>query len=76
MAVGVDSRTLHMSRVLDAPREHETIVTLECRAVGRRTGMILVHGPFLDETAAGPARSASPNVCWQVPDQRRRSWIP
>jgi uncharacterized protein YndB with AHSA1/START domain len=33
-----------------APREHETIVTIEFKTVGRKTEMTLVHGPFLDGT--------------------------
>ena len=40
----------HTGGDLTAPREHETIVTLEFRVVGRKTEMILVHGPFVDDT--------------------------
>ena len=30
------------------PREHESIVTIEFRALGDKTEMTLVHGPFAD----------------------------
>jgi uncharacterized protein YndB with AHSA1/START domain len=40
----------HTGGDLVGPREHETIVTLELRALGGKTELILVHGPFLDET--------------------------
>jgi uncharacterized protein YndB with AHSA1/START domain len=33
-------------------REHETIVTVEFKAIGNRTEMTMIQGPFLDRTGA------------------------
>ncbi len=38
---------------LTRPRGHETTVRVELRALGNRTEVILIHGPFADADSFG-----------------------
>jgi uncharacterized protein YndB with AHSA1/START domain len=38
----------HQTADFDSPRGHETTVRLELRAIGSKTELTLIHGPFAD----------------------------
>ncbi len=46
----------HADGHCSGPRGHETTVRVELRALGHRTELTLVHGPFADESSFGGHR--------------------